>query len=87
MINLKSSQPKVRVLGYYDEDELAHIPEEQRCVVDYLISTGETVPCEYLEYNKGRLINVQILDPRKERGYIPVILYTGDFRMEVMIDD
>lgn len=86
MINLKRSQPRVRVLGYYDEDDLAHIPEKQRCVVDYLISTGEAVPCEYLEYNKGKLTSVQILDPRRERGYIPVILYAGDFKMEVTVE-
>ena len=85
MINLFLNQPRVKILGYYDDDELAHIPETQKNIVDYLIKFGATVPAEDLQYDKGRLVSVQILDPRKERGYIPVILHTGDFRMEVTV--
>ena len=85
MVNLFLNQPQVKILEYYDDDELAHIPETQKNIVDYLIKSGATVPAEDLQYDKGRLVSVQILDPRKERGYIPVILHTGDFRMEVFI--
>lgn len=83
--NLFLHQPRVKILGYYDEDEMAHIPETLREIVNYLIESGATIPAEYLEYDKGRLVSVQVLEPRKERGYIPVILHTGDFRMEVFI--
>lgn len=85
MTNLFLNQPKVKVLGYYDEDEMAHLPEKARVIVDYLIESGATVPVEEIQYDKGRLVNVMVLEPRKERGYIPVILHTGDFKMEVFV--
>lgn len=85
-INIKSKQPMVIVLGYFDEDEVAHIPEKQKCIVDYLISSGISVPVEELQYNEGRLTSILILDPRRERGHIPVVLHTGDFRMVVFIN-
>lgn len=85
MTNLFLHQPTVKVLGYYDEDERVHLPETLKSVAQYLIDSGATVPIEYLEYDKGKLIKIQVLDPRTDRGYIPVILYTGDFRMEVTV--
>lgn len=85
MVDLKKEQPKVKVLSYYDEEERAHLPENQKYVVDYLIESAQIVPCEWLGYDHGRLTSVMVLDPRKDKGYNPVILHTGDFKMEVSV--
>nr|DAF76515.1 MAG TPA: hypothetical protein [Caudoviricetes sp.] len=85
MTNLKKEQPKAKILGYYDEEERAHLPENQKYVADYLIKSAQTVPCEWLGYDKGRLTSIMVLDPRKDQGYNPVILHTGDFKMEVFV--
>lgn len=85
-IDLIKNNPMVLIKGYYDEEERAHIPESQRVVVDAAIAKGEPIRVEDLVYDKGRLTSVQILDPRPNAGYYPVILYVMDFIMEVYVD-
>lgn len=85
-VDLIRNQPRVKVLGYYDEEEIAHIPETQRSTVDYLIQSAQPIPVEDLVYDKGNLLSVQILDPRTSYvGYKPVILHVADFKMEVYV--
>ena len=87
------NNPTVKVLGYYDEDERAHLPEGTRAAVDYAISSGQ--PLQVLEIwfrDPDELPccsvdSLMILDPRPNAGYVPVVLYPGDFKLEIHVLD